>query len=431
MAKRVKLQKSHLGLRIIIVLIVGIVLGVSILFENKINAALGLTSIKETEYSGDKAADVLAGAAQGDMNVHFVDVGQGDACIIEFPDNKKMIIDGGDKDEEIENNLLNYIEQNIKDENGETIEYFDYVMLTHTDADHCGSLDAVLKEYPAKVFYRPNVLCSYSGYTDPGRRDLTSNCEDKDTRVYKDVLEAAYGSDVLEEVFVNDDSLPAIEPDGLDEGDPGYYSLSFYGPNSDVYDDWNNYSPIMILEYAGEKISLTGDCEKEGEAEFVEKVKADEGKFAEFDDFYAVSVIKAGHHGSRTSTGVEFVEAITTPESIENTLVIISCGFDNKYEHPHDEKLKQFKEQGFKDENILRTDKNGNIVLSVRFDEASGEMRLFYGASPMVKTPQKIIDWRYIAICIFVVVFVLVLFGPAAVKKLKNSESKGKRKSGR
>lgn len=421
--------KPHWGIRIAIVLVVGVLLGVSLLFENQINLALGLEKIEKTEYEGTTAGDIRKKSVAGDLNVHFVDVGQGDACIVELPDGKKMIIDGGEKD--AKDALLGYIDENITDKDGNKITYFDYAILTHTDSDHCGSLDDVLNKYPAKNFYRPNVKCNYKDYVDPDASLLTSDCVSKGTAAYKDVIAAAskgknkFGDEY--KVYINSFELDPIVPDAK-PGDDGYYSLSFYGPNSNNYKDWNNYSPIMILEYEGIKIALTGDCEKEGEAEFAEKAKAREGKFSVFDDNYSVDVIKAGHHGSRTSTGEAFVEAVTTAESRQNTLIVISCGLNNKYKHPHAEKLEQFKKDGFQDKNILRTDRNGTIVLSVRYNEATSDFRLFYGADPMVKTQEKTVDWRYIALSIFVVVALVILVEPAIAAARKKAKKLAKKK---
>lgn len=421
--------KPHWGIRIAIVLVVGVLLGVSLLFENQINLALGLEKIEKTEYEGTTAGDIRKKSVAGDLNVHFVDVGQGDACIVELPDGKKMIIDGGEKD--AKDTLLGYIDENITDKDGNKITYFDYAILTHTDSDHCGSLDDVLNKYPAKNFYRPNVKCNYKDYVDPDASLLTSDCVSKGTAAYKDVIAAAskgknkFGDEY--KVYINSFELDPIVPDAK-PGDDGYYSLSFYGPNSNSYKDWNNYSPIMILEYEGIKIALTGDCEKEGEAEFAEKAKAREGKFSVFDDNYSVDVIKAGHHGSRTSTGEAFVEAVTTAESRPNTLIVISCGLNNKYKHPHTEKLEQFKKDGFQDKNILRTDRNGTIVLSVRYNEATSDFRLFYGADPMVKTQEKTVDWRYIALSIFVVVALVILVEPAITAARKKAKKLAKKK---
>ena len=407
---------AHWLARIVVVLIVGVALLVSVLFFVKqINTALGLERIEESTYDGATSDSVISGSVGEDLVVHFIDVGQGDACIIQFPDYKTMLIDGANNG--YGDVINNYIEENIKDKNGDTITYFDYAMLTHSDSDHCASMDEVLNEYPAKTFYRPNVLASRSGYTDPSKNDLIGNYTSKDTVAYKNAIEA--GCKGAEQVIINDVDMSAITGTSS-SGDE--YSLSFYGPNSDSYKDWNNYSPIMILEYQDVRMALTGDCEKEGEQEFVDLVNKGTGKFAQFTSTYHVDVIKAGHHGSRTSTGTNFINAITTESEIQNTLLIVSCGFDNSYGHPHDELLSRVKEVGIVDENILRTDTNGTIVLSVKADGT-----LMHGANPIVKTPKKLVDWRYIAITSFVAIAMVVLIQPA-VKKAKKQVKRATRR---
>ena len=119
---------------------------------------------------------------------------------------------------------------------------------------------------------------------------------------------------------------------------------------------------------------------------------------------------------------------MTTAESRPNTLIVISCGLNNKYKHPHTEKLEQFKKDGFQDKNILRTDRNGTIVLSVRYNEATSDFRLFYGADPMVKTQEKTVDWRYIALSIFVVVALVILVEPAITAARKKAKKLAKKK---
>ena len=406
--------------RIVTTLVVGVALLISVIgFEDKINGALGLTKVSETKYEGTTSSEVIE--LGGEMSVHFVDVGQGDACIVELPDDKTILIDGGDKDSEVADNLLAYIENYIKTDDGKTIEYFDYAILTHPDADHCGSMDKVLNEYPAKNFYRPNVLATYKGFTDPGKANLISGYGEKETREYMSAIEAGHQKDT--NIFINSIDLDPIVPLNIDEDDKDYYKLSFYGPESPSYADWNDYSPIMILEYQNYRFALTGDCEKEGEAQFTENVEDAEtdgktDKFDEFDDNYFVDVIKLGHHGSSTSTSPEFVDVITTSTSVENTLLIVSCGFDNKYGHPHDSKIKELLKTGFKEENILRTDKNGSIVLSVRQDEG-GEYKLYHGANAMVKSQETSIDWRYIAICLFGAVFFVMIIYPLTKGKIR------------
>lgn len=402
--------------RIIITLIVGVLLGLSMIWETQINVALGLTKQTEKgEYNGQTNVEVISEAKdKGALNVHFLDVGQGDACIVELPDYKKVLIDCADGKTEHTNTVLDYIDDNIKTREGNTIEKFDYVILTHSDSDHCGSMADVLERYPAENFYRPNVAANYHNkktketYVDPAIDKMKGNYVTKDTLAYMKAIDA--GCRNAEKVYINSVDLDPIEGDVDGDGEVDY-SLSFYGPKSPSYSDWNNYSPIMILEFEKKRFALTGDCEKDGEKEFVDAVKDGKGKFAIFDDEFTVDVIKAGHHGSRTSTSSAFIEAVTTKENIENVLMIISCGFGNSYKHPHAEKLEQFRADGIKDENVLRTDQNGTIVLSVHKDD-SGNYSLFHGASAIVRVETTSVDWRYIAISVFAVVFLILIVEP-------------------
>ena len=406
MAKKDSAYNAHWVIRIIIVLVVAAIMAVSVLFfEDQINKALGLKRVDESAYNGTTNNEVIESTSAVALNVHFIDVGQGDACIIQFPDYKTMLIDGAEKG--YGDTINNYIEQNIKDKNGNTITKLDYALLTHSDSDHCGSMNQVLAEYPCDVFYRPNVKATRSGYDDDNP-NLTSDCAEKSTLAYKNAIEEGEKAGT---VIVTSWDTPSITGN---DGNGNDYSLSFYSPISANYKDWNNYSPIMILEYKGIKMALTGDCEKEGEQEFVARAQAGTGKYSVFDENFHCNVIKAGHHGSRTSTSTAFVETVTKSNEIQNTLIVVSCGLDNSYGHPHQEKLDQFKQNGIKDENILRTDRNGTIVLSV-----NDLGQLLYGASPIVKTPVKVVDWRYIAISITIAVALIVLIYPA-VRKAKS-----------
>lgn len=416
-AGRAVAKKIGWAPRIIITLIVGVLLGLSMIWETQINVALGLTKQTEKgEYNGQTNVEVISEAKdKGALNVHFLDVGQGDACIVELPDYKKVLIDCADGKTEHTNTVLDYIDENIKTREGNTIEKFDYVILTHSDSDHCGSMADVLEKYPAENFYRPNVAANYQGYTDPSLDYMIKGYVTKDTRAYKRAIEA--GCRITEQtpaedkkIFINSVDLDPIEGDVDGDGEVDY-SLSFYGPKSPSYSDWNNYSPIMILEFEDKRFALTGDCEKDGEKEFVDAVKDGKGKFAIFNNEFTVDVIKAGHHGSRTSTSSDFIEAVTTEENIGNVLMIISCGFGNSYKHPHTEKLEQFRADGIKDENVLRTDQNGTIVLSVHKDD-SGNYSLFHGASAIVRVEATSVDWRYIALSVFAVVFLILIVEP-------------------
>ena len=433
-------KKKQILARVIFLVALAVIFGISFIWTDQINRALNLTTVESSEYDGDSPKTVIDGAAATDasLTIHFVDVGQGDACIIELPDDKKIIIDGG-KDKEKEK-LKSYIDD-VLDPDDKMLDDkknggygFDYAILTHSDEDHCGGLDDILNIYGSRVFYRPNEAATYKGFTDPGKDDLLDNHTEKNTLAYKRVIEAGYTGEVA---YVNDCRNEPIKPDDIPESDPSYYELNFYAPITNSYKDYNDYSPVMILSYQGKSIMLSGDAEKVAEAEFVEAAKTQEGKYSIFTDDYSVDVIKLGHHGSRTSSSQDFLDVLTTESSCKDVLAIVSCGFGNSYGHPHEETITRLSKMGFKDENILRTDTNGTIVLAVRYDEESGEFALFHGATAVrvEKSAMSVgsleIEWRELCITIWVVLAVILIVQPIVSeynKKSKKKSSGGSRK---
>lgn len=327
---------------------------------------------------GDISEPSDGASENGELNVHYVDVGQGDCTIIEFPDGKTMIIDGGKSSG---TSIQSFIDSKLPTD----FEYFDYAILTHPDSDHCGSLDYVLQRYPARVSYRPNVEAigtDSNPYVDPGKTQL-KNAVAKNTAAYANCIKAMYAAapDFTPTVHVTD---PADEAQTIVGGQSdGTYTFTFFSPLSQSYTDWNDYSPIMILSYRDYNFAFSGDAEKKNEAEFVAKVESAKtdgvtDKYDIFTDTFTVNAIKCGHHGSRTSTSQAYIDAITTPEGAKSAYYIISCGEGNSYKHPHAETLDRLAAMNVPQENILRTDLAGDITLSVRVDEA-GEFKLFYG----------------------------------------------------
>ena len=104
-------------------------------------------------------------------------------------------------------------------------------------------------------------------------------------------------------------------------------------------------SVILKSTYGDTSVMFTGDAEKESEEALLKTWKASELK---------CDVLKAGHHGSSTSSSQEFLDAVSPK------IVVISCGEGNKYGHPHKEAMDRFEAAGV---TIYRTDKHGTIVL--------------------------------------------------------------------
>lgn len=417
MAKvKAKKKNRHIAARIAALVILAIILAVSLIWQDNINRALGLKKQTVNDYDGMSADEVISTTIGGDLNLHFVDVGQGDATIIELPDSKKMIIDGG-KDKE-KQKLLEYIPKNIQN-GGKPITEFDFAILTHADEDHCGGMDDVMEKYPAKVFYRPNELASKSGFVDPGKKDLLTGFGAQSTTAYMRAISAAYENQT--KVVVTDalnDEQNIITPDGLNEGDEGYYSINFYSPIKPFYNDRNDYSPIIILEYKNQRVALSGDAEKQAEADFVNNIENKAPRFEIFTEIFTVNVIKLGHHGSKTSSSEAYLKALTTPDSRAGVIIIISCGVGNSYKHPHTEVLDRLKKLGFSDGNILRTDVNSHLALSVHKD-TDNSYKLFYGATAVINEGAALslgnnvdIMWKEIAVSLWLIVAVILIVQP-------------------
>lgn len=399
--------------RIVFLVVLAAVLAVGFLFESKINSVLG--------FAPEKSEPTVI--SDGSLRVHFLDVGQGDACIVELPDDRNMLIDAGDNNKTVKNKLKTYITDNISDDDGTTIDYFDFCIMTHSDADHVGSMAYILNLFPAKTVYRPNQECKFNGYADPAHngnaarnRFWGNELKSQDTKTYREALEAAYQSNAefTPEVIVTnpmDDTQNTIT--SLDQTEE--FSIDFYSPLSPTYSDDNNYSPIIILSYGDKKITLSGDAEAQNEREFVKKANEGKDRYAIFTDYFFVDVIKLGHHGSRTSSSEEYLEVMTTAESRPAALVIISSGKNNKYGHPHEEVLTRLANMGFSDDNILRTDKLGDIRVEIQC--RNGIYSLLHGDEVVITAVKKIptFGYRQIAFAVFVAAFVILILVPLGV----------------
>ena len=251
----------------------------------------------------NKSTDAFS-EEKNSFKVHFIDVGQGDSILITV-NNKTLLIDSGPKDSE--NQLLSYIrEQNIKK--------FDYVIATHPHEDHIGNMDKIIYNYTVGAFYSPKVTTTSKTFEDMVESLLSKNMK-------INVLKAGTSS--------------------MDLGDNT--SITIFSPNKTYYENLNNYSPIIRITYGNTSFVFTGDAEIEIENEVLStnpSLKSD--------------VLKLGHHGSKTSTSENFFKAI------DPSITVISCGRDNKYNHPSTETKDLLKKHRPK---CFRTDLDGTIVL--------------------------------------------------------------------
>ena len=240
-----------------------------------------------------------------EMVVHYIDVGQGDSILIQV-NNKNLLIDAGPQSDK--KNLLSYL-------SALNLEKLDYVIATHPHEDHIGNMDDVINDYNVLAFYAPKVQST--------------------TKTFEKMVESLKSKNLKINVIKK----------GTDSIDLGENTkVTVLSPTKDSYEDLNNYSPVMKIEYGKTSFLFTGDAEKDVEKEILatnENISAD--------------ILKVGHHGSSTSTTKDFLKKVNP------SLGVISVGQDNTYNHPNDDTIKRLKENKV---TIYRTDKDGTVILS-------------------------------------------------------------------
>ncbi len=237
------------------------------------------------------------------MSVHYIDVGQGDAIFIETPNGKTMLIDGGKKSQG--EKVVSF----IKDKGYETV---DYVVATHPDADHIGGLISVLEQLNVKRFI------------DSGKVHTTET--------YLTMLQ-----------LIDEKNIDFIVPklgDAIDI-DP---EVEMMVVNAVEDASNNNEASIVVYAVHGQTSYLfTGDADVSIERQMMK-------------DFnIPTTVLKAGHHGSDTSSALDFLQTVK-PE-----VVVLSYGENNKYGHPHDSVLRNIEKVGSM---IYSTAESGTITVT-------------------------------------------------------------------
>ncbi|MEO4052215.1 DNA internalization-related competence protein ComEC/Rec2 [Solibacillus sp. CAU 1738] len=253
--------------------------------------------------------------------VSFINVGQGDSILIELPYRKAVyLIDTG--------GLLRFEQEAWKERNdlyevgrqivvpylkGKGIAKIDTLILTHADADHVEGAEEILREIAIReVHVTPNSL------------------------------EKAVMNDFLEEVAKK--KIVIREQLAGHNWEIGNTVFRYIWPTETDYEG-NNDSLVLVMEAGPFKALFTGDLEKEGEAALVSSA---------YQDIKNVTLLKAGHHGSKTSSTEDFINA-ANPQ-----LTIFMAGKNNRYKHPHNEVVERFNMHGFKH---LTTGEVGTVIV--------------------------------------------------------------------
>lgn len=238
------------------------------------------------------------------LYVHYIDVGQGDATLIEYGD-YHILIDAGNN--WYGDDVVNYL-------NSQGVDDIEILIGTHPDADHIGGLDVVMNNFKVET--------------------IIDSCREHDTITYQD-----YANSIQKQV---DNGATWICP--LDVKYQINDDIYFEVINTNVRSSDNNDHSVLTKLVAFDKSFLfTGDLEEQVESTILNEA-------------IDVDVYKVGHHGSNTSSSSAFLKEVTP------SYAIISCGEDNKYGHPHDEAVLRIQE--YTDE-IYSTHLSGHIVVSV------------------------------------------------------------------
>ena len=239
-----------------------------------------------------------------DNNIYLkvIDVGQGDSLVLHLK-NKNILVDtGGSSNKEILiYNTLPFLKK-------EGIKKIDYLILSHGDFDHCGEAINLVESFKVE-----KVIFNCGPYNDL-EKELIKVLDKKKIKYYS----------CIQELNIDNNKL--------------------YFLQTKEYDNENDNSNVIYTELNGYKFMFMGDAGVEKEKDILDKYNLSD-----------IDVLKVGHHGSKTSSGKEFID------EIEPKYSIISVGKNNRYGHPNKEVL-----DILKDSKIYRTDQDGSIMFKIK-----------------------------------------------------------------
>jgi beta-lactamase superfamily II metal-dependent hydrolase len=244
------------------------------------NLRLPIALVAALAFALSGACNDSTDSVESGFTIHFIDVGQGDATLITTEDGERLLVDGGRSKSRIIDRL-----------NALGVAGLDAILATHADADHLAGLVAVLEEdYQIERIYW--------------------NGQMSDTKTFESFVDL-WGEEGAEVLVVSRGDTISL----------GELTIRVLHPG-DLTGDSNVDSIVLLVGCGTVDVLLTGDAEIPSEESMI-----DAGVLVEVD------VLKVGHHGSRTATSPEFLEAIQ-PE-----YGVISAGMNSQYGHPHTETL--------------------------------------------------------------------------------------------
>ena len=235
--------------------------------------------------------------------IMFLDVGQGDSSVIKIKNNVTMIDTGGlyNEGSVAKNKLIPYLK-------GSGIKKIDTLILTHGDNDHVGDAKYLVENFKVK-----KVIFNCGEYNDL-ENEIIKTLDKKKIKYYS----------CIKELNIKNNKL--------------------YFLNTKLYDDENDNSVVIYTKINNKKFLFMGDASITTEKEILDKY-----------NLTNIDVLKVGHHGSKTSSSIEFINEINPKYSI------ISVGKNNRYGHPNKEVL-----DNLEDSKIYRTDIDGSILCKIK-----------------------------------------------------------------
>lgn len=263
----------------------------------------------------------VAARGEGELRLHFLSVGQGDATVVEFPDGEIVIVDAGNGSFENENRIYRYLKALQPTEVS--------IVVTHADVDHYGGFTQICEDFPIKRAYLPSLGSSLSAYTDFLERVEKSGAET---------------------VTMSRHTL-ITNPSGA--------FIACISPNGGEPIDKNEDSAVLFISYKGVHALLAGDIGETREKALLREYAVAPDAF----DFGArrvrledTHILKVSHHGSASSSSEEWLEALGAE------VAVVSVGKGNSYAHPAESAVKRLTETGAQ---VYRTDELSDIMITV------------------------------------------------------------------
>ncbi|MCL2071030.1 MAG: MBL fold metallo-hydrolase [Oscillospiraceae bacterium] len=259
-----------------------------------------------SDFFGLSDKPIVSRAAEGTVQVHFIDVGQGD-CAFVLTDESAVLIDGGDS--QYADTVIQYIRRL-------GVETLDLIIVSHPHADHMGGMGQIIEAVNPDMLIMSQIPDEHVPTTNAFMRMLDA------VEAHSVDIDYARAGDIF---TFGDAVFEIIAPEA---------GFGFVGIN--------NSSVVVRLNHGDNSFLFTGDIESEAE-DYILESGAD----------IMADVLKVAHHGSATSSGRGILSAVN------GTYAVISVGSPNRYNHPNDDVVRRIAGAGYE---ILRTDRSGTIV---------------------------------------------------------------------